>query len=64
MAGIVKAYNVSFEYAVHDMSYLNAVMYNRVLPSYDRAGGKTDGDTVRVDGDDPERMNEILSHLY
>lgn len=44
------------------MSYQNAVMYNRVLPTY--GGGREDGGSVRVDGDDPERMNEILSHLY
>lgn len=61
----MKAYNVSFDYAIYEMSYQNAIMYNRVLPSYDsvksRDGGS--GGSEMIDGDDPDRMNEILSYL-
>lgn len=48
------------------MSYQNAIMYNRVLPSYDsgRSGDGDSGGSVRIDGDDPDKMNEILSYLY
>lgn len=62
----MKAYNVSFDYAIYEMSYQNAIMYNRVLPSYE-SGKSVDngsGGSVRIDGDDPDRMNEILSYLY
>lgn len=47
------------------MSYLNAIMYNRVLPSYDtgKSGDGCPGGSVRIDGDDPDRMDEILSYL-
>ncbi len=44
------------------MSYENAIMYNRVLPSYVPKDERAKGG-VRIDGDDPEKMNEILSYL-
>lgn len=47
------------------MSYQNAIMYNRVLPSYDsvKSGDGGSGGSEMIDGDDPDRMNEILSYL-
>ena len=62
----MKAYNVSFDYAIYEMSYQNVIIYNRVLPSYDsvKSGDGDSGVSVRIDGDDPDRMNEILSYLY
>ena len=47
------------------MSYQNAIMYNRVLPSYDsvNSGDGGSGGSERIDGDDPDRMDEILSYL-
>lgn len=62
----MKAFNVSFDYAIYEMSYQNAIMYNRVLPSYDsgRSGDRDSGGSVRIDGNDPDKMNEILSYLY
>lgn len=61
----MKAYNVSFDYAIYEMSYQNAIMYNRVLPSYDsvKSGDGGSGVPEMIDGDDPDRMNEILSYL-
>ncbi len=61
----MKAYNVSFDYAIYEMSYQNAIMYNRVLPSYDsvKSGDGGSGGPEMIDGDDPDRMNEILSYL-
>lgn len=61
----MKAYNVSFDYAIYEMSYQNAIMYNRVLPSYDsvKSGDDGLGGSEMIDGDDPDRMNEILSYL-
>lgn len=61
----MKAYNVSFDYAIYEMSYQNAIMYNRVLPSYDsvKSGDSGSGGSEMIDGDDPDRMDEILSYL-
>ena len=61
----MKAYNVSFDYAIYEMSYQNAIMYNRVLPSYDsvKSGDGGSVGSERIDGDDPDRMDEILSYL-
>ena len=61
----MKAFNVSFDHAIYDMSYQNAIMYSRVLPSYGpgRGGDGSQGDSIRIDGNDPDRMDEILSYL-
>lgn len=35
MAGVAKAYNLSFEYVLYELSYKNLIMFSAVLPSYD-----------------------------
>lgn len=60
IAGFVKGFNVSFEYALHDISYANILMYSSTLPSYDFDKGKR-GKQEAVNGDDPKNREEVLS---
>jgi len=66
---MAKAYNLSFEYILYEMSYANIIMYGAVLPSYDNeVNDKSESNTwkgkgERINADDPanrEKVNKIL----
>ena len=59
MAGVVKSFNVSFEYALYEMSFANVMMYCSTLPTYD---GKAHSGAVAVNADDPSN-NYILDKI-
>ena len=69
IAGFVKAFGVSFEYAVNEVSYVNMVLYGATLPSYgdlkaDKKKGKgvTIGDEV-IKADDPKNRELVRAIL-
>lgn len=61
IAGVVKAFNLTIDYALYDLSYANLILYSASLPSYKSPKDKeapTNNDEV-INGDDPARQAEI-----
>ena len=53
---------MTFDYAIHEISYANVLMYCATLPSYDferDKNGKKKAPAVRAD--DPENREEVLA---
>lgn len=64
MAGTVKAYNLTPDYVLHKMSYVNLVMFNAVLPSYNRKKDKTtDKPQNVIKADDPRNKDKVRQFL-
>lgn len=72
IAGTAKAYNLTPDYVLYEMSYVNTLMYGSVLPTYDPDKHKKDKkgrpikpqDVIKVD--DPknrERVRQILDNI-
>lgn len=61
VAGLSKAYCLTFDYVLYDMSYANVVMYSAVLPSYktDKDGKKSDTGQKVLRADDPSNKAEV-----
>lgn len=57
VAGIVKNFNVSFDYALYEMSMVNVQMYNAVLPSYDDE--KQEKPKNVIDANDPKNQSKV-----
>lgn len=63
IAGFVKAFGVTFEYALNEVSYANMVLYGATLPSYgDLKDGKQkkdkDGNDI-IRADDPKNKELV-----
>lgn len=43
MAGFVKNFNVTFDYALNEVAFVNLILYTRTLPSYDFDKDKKNG---------------------
>lgn len=56
VAGVAKAYNLSLDYVLYNMSYANMILYGAVLPSYGRDKGKRQ-DVIKVD--DPRNKDKV-----
>lgn len=56
---MVKSYNCTIDYAVHELSYTNLMLYVAVLPDY---GSKDDKGGPHVSADDPENK-EIVKQI-
>lgn len=69
IAGVAKAYCLPPEYVLHEMSYVNMIMYGAVIPSYNskRKGKSKDGkEQEEVKVDDPRnraRVRQILDQF-
>lgn len=61
ISGIVKAFNLTIDYVLYDLSYVNLVLYGASLPSYKGPKGKNgEGQNNKViNGDDPTKQAEI-----
>lgn len=65
---MVKAFNLSFEYVLYEMSYPNVILYSATLPTYnadnDRPGrnGHKPGERV-LEITDPDAQSEIDKFL-
>lgn len=63
IAGTAKAYGLTPEYVLYEMSYANVVMYGAVLPSYRKGSkGKQDNQKV-IRADDPRNNNKVRQFL-
>lgn len=58
IGGVAKAYNLTFDYVLYEMSYVNVVMYSSVLPSYDDNKEEGNGEDV-ISSDDPRYSSEL-----
>jgi len=56
----VKAYNLSIDYVLYEMSYANLILYSAVLPSYQSGKKRENGEGEVINGDDP--ANSELIH--
>ena len=63
MAGIAKAYNLSFEYVLYDLSYENLLLYSAVLPTYDLDDAKDGGENETLNGDDPDDVERFFAMM-
>lgn len=64
MAGFVKTFGVSFDYALNDISLANVIMYDRVIPAYvpkdrDGHGGTPCTKDELVRADDPKNRDMV-----
>lgn len=64
MAGFVKTFGVTFDYALNGISFANVIMYDRVLPAYipkDRngSGGETGTRDNPIRADDPKNRDMV-----
>ena len=61
ISGIVKAFNLTIDYVLYDLSYVNLMLYGASLPSYKGPKGKNrEGQNNKViNGDDPTKQAEI-----
>lgn len=60
---MVKAYNLSIDYVLYDMSYANILLYGAVLPSFDNEKTEVGESEEVIDADDPanrEKVRKIL----
>lgn len=60
MAGTAKAFCLSFDYVLYDMSYANIILYGATLPSY-RNGKKKDEESIRAD--DPKNTDKLKAMI-
>lgn len=52
---------MTFEYAIHEISYANLLMYSSTLPSYDFDKDKNKGKGPVINADDPKNRAETLA---
>lgn len=64
MSGTAKAFGLSIEYVLYEMSYANLILYGATLPSYnkkkDNKGRKTNDDET-INADDPRNNERIIA---
>lgn len=69
MAGTAKAYNLTPEYVLYEMSYVNTLMYGSVLPSYDpdrkkdKKKGRNGKPQEVIKADDPANRDKVRAFL-
>lgn len=63
MAGTVKAFNLSIDYVLYDLSYVNLTLYGAALPSYKTSKNKTDRGHDVIDAGDPRNKNKVRAFL-
>ena len=59
----MKAYNLTPDYVLERMSYINVIMYSAVLPSYDRDKNKKDAPQEEIKADDPRNKDKVRQFL-
>lgn len=57
IASVVKNYNLSPDYVLYDISYINITMLNLVLPTYDKKKKESEFDSSK-DANVPGRFNK------
>lgn len=60
MAGAVKGFGFSVEYALYDISYANLILMGATLPTYDskaKDGNHGDGDIINAE--DPRNREKV-----
>lgn len=67
MAGFVKGFGVSFDYALYDLSYVNMITYTATLPTYDSDKDKgrkgRPEKQERIKADDPNNKDRVHAFL-
>lgn len=69
IAGFVKAFGVSFEYALNEISYANMILYGATLPSYgdikkDKKKDKNGDEIIRADDPKNKELVKAIIHGY
>ena len=60
---MAKSYpQLTFDYILYKMSYVNLIMYSSVLPSYDN--NKEEKKEKAINGDDPANRDAIRKTLF
>ncbi|MCQ2058669.1 MAG: hypothetical protein MJY71_02425 [Bacteroidaceae bacterium] len=63
VAGTVKAFNLSIDYVLYDMSYANVILYGATLPTYiskrDKDGKDKETQPV-IRADDPNNRDKVM----
>lgn len=57
---------MTFDYVLYEISYVNVLMYSRVLPSYDsdrNDEAKTSDDKKVISDKNPQEFNEFFKNL-
>lgn len=60
---MAKAYNLTFDYILYEMSFANVRLYNAVLPSYSTQKDNKDSDKI-LNGDDPCNKDAINNAIF
>ena len=64
VAGMAKAYNLTFDYILYKMSFANVRLYNAVLPSFSaKKDGKKDTGII-LNGDDPNNQDAVNNAIF
>ena len=65
MAGIAKAYALTPDYVLYEMSYANVIMYSAVLPSYNTKDDKEHKREKQkvINASDPNNREQIRQFL-
>lgn len=58
IAGAIKAFNLTIDQVLYDISYTNLTLYGAALPSY-KSPTKQGDDSRVINGDDPSKQVEI-----
>lgn len=60
MAGAVKGFGFSVEYALYDISYANLILMGATLPTYDSKAkdGRSGGEDI-IDAEDPRNKDKV-----
>lgn len=61
---MVKAYNLSPDYVLYDMSYANVLLYGAVLPSYDNEKTEEGKSEEVIKADDPANRDKVRNILF
>lgn len=64
VAGVAKAYGLTPDYVLYEMSYTNVIMYGAVLPSYRNGskGNQQDAQKI-IKADDPRNSSKVRQFL-
>lgn len=60
---MAKAYNLTFDYILYEMSFANVRLYNAVLPSYSTQKDNKDSDKI-LNGDDPRNKDAVNNAIF
>ncbi len=61
---MVKGFNLSIEYVLYELSYVNMIMYSSVLPSYNDKKKNEAGDDEVIKADDPANKELVRKLMF